>query len=82
MDSMGGEQDFEPRCQMTFSRNLQCPICSSPAMSAEIDVCPLCGGPGIKPELDEIARQWFEEYRDREMDEEAFGTPRPKVTIQ
>jgi len=51
-------------------------------MSAEIDVCPLCGAPGIKPELDAIARQWFEEYRDREMDEEAFGTPRPKVTIQ
>jgi hypothetical protein len=51
-------------------------------MSAEIDDCPLCGTPGIKPELDAITRQWFEEYRDREMDQEAFGTPLPRVTIQ
>ena len=81
MDGMGGEQDFEPRCQIMRSPK-RCPICSVSAMSAEIDDCPLCGMPGIKPELDAIARQWFEEYRDREMDQEAFGTQLPRVTIQ
>ena len=59
-----------------------CPICSSPAMRAELDVCPLCGAPGLKPELDALARQWVEEYLDRAEDERVFGTPRPKVTIQ
>jgi hypothetical protein len=51
-------------------------------MRAEIDVCPICGAPGAKPELDELARQWFEEYRDREEDERGFGAPKPKVAIQ
>jgi hypothetical protein len=51
-------------------------------MSAEIDVCPLCGAPGIKPELDATARQWIEDYLDREEDQRVFGTPKPKVTIQ
>ncbi|MGA7792636.1 MAG: hypothetical protein WCA19_06310 [Candidatus Acidiferrales bacterium] len=37
---------------------------------------------GAKPELEAIARQWFEEYRDREEDELVFGTPKPKVVIQ
>ena len=52
------------------------------AMRAEIDVCPICGAPGAKAELEALARQWFEEYRDREMDAETFGTPVPKVVIQ
>lgn len=81
MDSMGGEQDSEPGCQMMRSPK-PCPICSSPAMLAELDECPLCGAPGLKPELDALARQWIEEYLDREEDERVFGTPRPKVTIQ
>jgi hypothetical protein len=81
MGSMVGEQDSESRCQMTRSPK-PCPSCSVSAMSAEIDDCLLCGTPGIKPELDAITRQWFEEYRDREMDQEAFGTPLPRVTIQ
>ena len=51
-------------------------------MRAELDECPLCGAPGLKPELDEIARQWVEEYLDREEDQRVFGTPKPKVTIQ
>jgi hypothetical protein len=51
-------------------------------MSAEIDDCKLSGTPGVNPELDAITREWFEEYRDREMDQEAFGTPLPKVRIQ
>ena len=61
---------------------MTCPICNNAAMRAEIDVCPICGAPGAKPELDAIARQWIEEYRDREEDERVFGTPKPKVVIQ
>lgn len=59
-----------------------CPICNSPAMRDELDTCPLCGAPGLRPELDTIARQWVEEYLDREEDLRVFGTPKPKVTIQ
>jgi hypothetical protein len=43
--------------------------------AAEIDVCPICGAPGAKPEIDELARQWVEEYRDRNKDLRAFGAP-------
>jgi uncharacterized Zn finger protein (UPF0148 family) len=63
--------------------NRPCPICAVPAYRAEIDtVCPLCGQPGTKGELDALAIEWWEQYRDRQMDEEAFGTPIPKVVIQ
>jgi hypothetical protein len=59
-----------------------CPICIDPAMRAEIEVCPLCGQPGLKPELDEIARQWLEEWFDRQEDLRVFATPLPEETIQ
>lgn len=81
MDGMGSEQDFEPRCQMMRGPK-QCPICSNIAMRAEINECPLCNAHGLKPELDALARQWIEEYLDRDEDQRVFGTPKPKVTIQ
>jgi hypothetical protein len=59
-----------------------CPICAVPAYRAEIEKCPICGAPGAKSELDALAIEWWEQYRDRQMDAEAFGTPVPKVVIQ
>lgn len=59
-----------------------CPICSVPAYRAELYVCPICGNRCDKAELDRLAIQWWEEYRDRQMDQEAFGTAIPKTVIQ
>jgi hypothetical protein len=62
----------------TMEELSDCPICNDPAMRAEIDVCPLCGRPSLKPELDAIARQFIEDFRDREHDARVFGTPQRK----
>lgn len=58
-----------------------CPICAVAAYRAEIYVCPICGAPGTRAELDALAVEWWEEFRDREMDREMFGTPIPKVVV-
>jgi hypothetical protein len=59
-----------------------CSVCAVAAYRAELYVCPICGQPGTKGELDALAHEWWAEMRDRETDQEATGTPAPKMVIQ
>ena len=61
---------------------MTCPICSEDRLRDAVEVCPICGQPGGKPEIDAIARQWLEEWFDRQEDHRVFGTPLPKETVQ
>ena len=61
---------------------MACPICSVPEYRAELYFCPICSSACNKAELDALALAWWEQYRDREMDHEAFGTPIPKQVTQ
>lgn len=56
-----------------------CKICEKSEYRAEIKICPLCGGIGDQPYIEMITRQLYEEYVDRLMDHERFGTPMPLV---